>query len=119
MMSDCKTCKFKTGDCGHHFESVESETDLTIPAEHSCDQYGQCMFWKRSIESRRDEIRRLHNLIENHINQINILEREIQREKEEDERIEKAARAGMEVNAFVVGKFILEVEDGQKEGDKK
>ena len=118
-MSDCKSCKFKTGDCGKHFESVDGEVDLTIPAESSCDRFGQCMFWKRSIESRRDEIRRLHNLIEKHINQINILEREIQREKEEDERIEKAARAGMEVNAFVVGEFILEVEDGQKEGKQK
>lgn len=113
MSDDCKTCKFKTGDCGHHFESVDGEVDLTIPAEHSCDRCGQCMFWKRSIESRRDEIRRLHNLIEKHNEQIEQLEQEIQREKEEDERIEKAARDGMEVKTFVVGGIVLEVE---KEG---
>lgn len=110
-MSECKTCKFKAGDCGHHFVSVEGETDLTIPAEHSCDRYGQCMFWKRSIESRREEIRRLHNLIEKHINQINILEREIQREKDEEERMKKA-KDGMSVQVCFVDEFLYETKEG-------
>ena len=108
-MSECKTCKYKTGDCGYHFVSVKGETDLTIPAESACDRCGQCMFWKRSIESRRDEIRRLHNLIEKHINQINILEREIKREEDEEERLKKA-EDGITLKTFVVDGFICEVE---------
>jgi predicted RNase H-like nuclease (RuvC/YqgF family) len=112
-MSECTSCKFREGDCGHHYESVDGEVDLTIPAEHSCDRYGQCMFWKRSIESRRKEIRRLHNLIEKHINQINILEREIQREKDE-ERLKKA-KDGMTVQVYTVDNFLYETKEGDTE----
>jgi len=110
-MSDCKTCEFKTGDCGHHFESVEGEIDLTIPAEHSCDRFGQCMFWERSIESRRDEIRRLQNMIEKNIKQINILERDIQRKKDEEERLKKA-KDGMTIQTCIVDEFLFEVKEG-------
>jgi len=109
--SECKWCKFSSGDCGHHYKSIEGETDLTIPSESACDKYGQCMFWKRSIESRREEIRRLHNLIEKHINQINVLEREIQREQDEEERMKKA-KDGVTVQTFVVDEFLFEVKEG-------
>lgn len=115
MSDDCKTCKYLSGDCGHHHVDFEGKVHLDIPSESACNQYYQCMFWERSIESRQDEIRRLKNLIEKHNEQIERLEREIQREKEEAELIEKAARAGMEVKTFVVGGFILEVE---KEGEQ-
>lgn len=113
-MSECKSCKFSSGDCGHHHVDFEGKVHMDIPGQPSCDRYDQCMFWKRSIESRRDEIRRLHNLIEKHINQINILEREIQREIDEDERLKKA-KDGMTIQTCIIDEFLFEV----KEGDEK
>lgn len=111
VSDECRTCKYRFVDCGNHHVDFEGKIHLDIPSEAACDRWGQCMFWKRSIESRQDEIQRLKNLIDKHNEQIEQLEREIQREKEEDERMKKA-KDGMSVRVFIVDEFLYETKEG-------
>ena len=66
-MSECKTCKFKTGDCGNHFVSVEGETDLTIPAAIVIGSEGEGM--SRLVQKNCDVT--VHIPMKGHINSLN------------------------------------------------
>lgn len=48
-MSDCKDCKLRHGDCGHHFE-MDNIKHFDIPREGACDKYGSCMFFMPDIK---------------------------------------------------------------------
>lgn len=46
MSTECEYCKFKEGDCGYHHKS-NGITNYDIASLSACDQYGNCMFFKR------------------------------------------------------------------------
>ena len=76
-MSECTSCKFREGDCGHHHVDYDGNLHLDIPGLPSCDKYGQCMSWERSIESRRKEIGEKLTAIMKALQKIKDLEDEI------------------------------------------
>lgn len=43
--TECKKCKLRQGDCGHHFK-MDGITNYDIPSLSGCDQYGNCMFFQ-------------------------------------------------------------------------
>ena len=98
---DCSSCKFQKGDCGHHHVDFEGKVHLDIPSECACNQYYQCEFWKRSIESREQEIEKIKRLIEKQKDMIAKLEKEIAYEKEIDKRIESSGKTFEFVCDFV------------------
>ena len=89
---DCSSCKFQKCDCGHHHVDYEGKVHLDIPSESACDRYYQCMFWKRSIESREKEIEKIKRIIEKQKDMIAQLEQEIEYEKTIDKRIESSGK---------------------------
>ncbi len=44
-MGECKNCRFKKGDCGHHF-SMNGEINYNIPSAAACGKQGYCMFFE-------------------------------------------------------------------------
>ena len=46
MSTECEYCKFKEGDCGYHHKN-NGITNYNIASLSACDQYGNCMFFKR------------------------------------------------------------------------
>lgn len=42
---NCKNCTKHKGDCGHHFIDGDEHIHYDIPAESSCDRYGDCSFY--------------------------------------------------------------------------
>lgn len=48
--TECKECKLREGDCGHHFK-MDGITDYDIPSQSSCDQYDNCMFFQPEAQT--------------------------------------------------------------------
>lgn len=46
MSTECEYCKLKEGDCGYHHKN-NGITNYNIASLSACDQYGNCMFFKR------------------------------------------------------------------------
>ncbi len=46
--TECKECKLREGDCGHHFK-MDGITDYDIPSQSACDQYDNCMFFQADL----------------------------------------------------------------------
>jgi len=44
--TECKDCKFRDGDCGHHFK-MDGKTNYDIASLTCCDRYGNCEFFKQ------------------------------------------------------------------------
>ena len=51
--SECKKCKLREGDCGHHFK-MDGITDYDIPRQSACDQYDNCMFFKPEAKAKQN-----------------------------------------------------------------
>lgn len=44
--TECKDCKLRNGDCGHHFK-MDGKINYDIPRLSSCDRYGNCEFFQQ------------------------------------------------------------------------
>lgn len=53
---ECKDCKLREGDCGHHFK-MDGITDYDIPSQSACDQYDDCMFFQPKPKAKRNSER--------------------------------------------------------------
>lgn len=42
--TECRDCKLREGDCGHHFK-MDGKTNFDIASLTACDRYGNCMFF--------------------------------------------------------------------------
>lgn len=52
--TECKDCKLRNGDCGHHFKmNGKGKTNYDIPSLTACDRYGDCMFFQREEKPAR------------------------------------------------------------------
>ena len=116
-MSECTSCKFREGDCGHHHVDYDGNLHLDIPGLPSCDKYGQCMSWERSIESRRKEIGEKLIAIMKALQKIKDLEDEIAAEEQkEKERLISKAEVDRKTMTMV---FECKLAEVKKEVDSK
>ena len=120
-MSECTSCKFREGDCGHHHVDYDGNLHLDIPGLPSCDKYGQCMSWERSIESRRKEIGEKLTAIMKALQKIKDLEDEIAAEEQkEKERLISKAEVDRKTMTMIFECKLAEVKkevDSKEEGD--
>lgn len=57
MNTECKDCKFREGDCGHHF-LFNGVVNYDIASLSACDQCGNCWFFKPKEKPKGDLISR-------------------------------------------------------------
>lgn len=55
--TECKDCKFREGDCGHHHR-IDGEVNCDIPSLSSCDKYGNCGYFQQKETPKGDLISR-------------------------------------------------------------
>ena len=122
-MSECTSCKFREGDCGHHHVDYDGNLHLDIPGLASCDRYGQCEFWKRSNASRRKEIVEKVEAIMKALQKIKDLEDEIATvEKQDKEEQKRKAEEEKKLQTMIFECKLNEVKkevDSKVEGDVK
>lgn len=116
-MSECTSCKFREGDCGHHHVDYDGNLHLDIPGLASCDRYGQCEFWERSNASRRKEIVEKAEAIMKALQKIKDLEDEIAAEEQkEKERLISKAEEEKKLQTMI---FECKLAEVKKEVDSK
>ena len=57
MNTECKDCKLREGDCGHHHR-IDGEVYCDIPSLSSCDKYGNCGHFQQKETPKGDLISR-------------------------------------------------------------